>query len=248
MVGAGDGAGVTRRLVVESPVAAPTFALRPDQAHYLLRVLRMTDGDEVDLVGPDGSTWRGTLDTTDPPHVCALTQVRAAAVDAPPAVLVAALLKQNRWETLVEKATELGATALLPVQAERSVVKVPAAKADAKRSRWQRIADGATRQSEQHRRIEVLAPTSLAGALRETAGHVQLWLDERAPNAKWPAVPASSGIALFVGPEGGWAPSERAVLEEGGAQPVGLGPGILRAETAAIAALTAVRLRRSGLL
>lgn len=238
---------MTRRLVVENAVSGPTFALEADQAHYLLRVLRMTPGDEVDLVAPDGSTWRGTLDTTDAPCLRALEQV-AEARPTPPTVLVAALLKQNRWETLIEKATELGATVIQPVDAARSVVRVPATKVEAKCGRWQRIADGATRQSEQGHRIEVRAPVTLEAALRETDALIRVWLDERTPEAQWPHLSADAGVALFVGPEGGWAPEERAGLQESGALPTGLGPGILRAETAAITALAAVRLRRAGLL
>ncbi len=159
-------------------------------------------------------------------------------------VLVPALFKFDRFEWLMEKATELGVARIHPFEAIRTERGL--AEAAAKRSaRWERIGVEASQQSRRNRLPEIEAVATLAEALAVGAD-VRLFLDE--DSAAVPMirrVPArrtvKDTIALLVGPEGGWVPEERAKAVTAGWAPVSLGHTVLRAETAAIAGLAVVK-------
>jgi 16S rRNA (uracil1498-N3)-methyltransferase len=155
-------------------------------------------------------------------------------------VVLAALIKFERFEWIVEKATELGAETLIPVNAGRSEKGLD--KAAAKRvERWRRIAVESSQQSRRARLPEVCPCVSFAQALN-TAGRYRYFLEEE-PGAPpllsvLPEVrSADDRVCLLAGPEGGWTGEERKAASSGGWQPVSLGPQILRTETAVIAAL-----------
>jgi 16S rRNA (uracil1498-N3)-methyltransferase len=161
-----------------------------------------------------------------------------------PVVLLAALLKASRWEWMIEKAAELGATRVVPVQADRCVVQVPPRKAAAKLERWGRIGAAAARQSQQMQAPVFNAPASLRDALTQVEGCALVRLDF-AGDPETLVEAARGPIALIVGPEGGFTDAERTLLIEHGARAASLGAAVLRAETAAVAALAAVRLHRT---
>jgi 16S rRNA (uracil1498-N3)-methyltransferase len=155
--------------------------------------------------------------------------------------LYLALIKFERFEWAVEKATELGVTRVVPVQAQRSERGLDAG-ARKRVERWRRIAQEASEQSRRLRPPQIDDPARLDGALADAAEY-RIWLDERpgAP-ALLKAFPAGSGVAvsLAVGPEGGWAEGEREQFRAAGWTGTSLGPAILRAETAVCAALAVV--------
>ncbi len=238
-----------RRIVLAEPPNDDTgdVALDDDAAHYVTRVLRLRDGEHVEaLSARTGRAWRGVLRWRDgAPWLC-----ERALIDTPlaaPLVLIAALIKGTRWDGLLEKATELGASDVRPFEAQRSVVQVPPHKVDDRTQRWQRICDGAARQCGRIAPIRVHPPTALADALAAVEGTV-LVCDEAAAGTTWPRLGANEPTTVVVGPEGGFTDDERRALSRAGAITVGLGSFVLRAETAATAALTAVRLQRDGLL
>lgn len=159
--------------------------------------------------------------------------------------LCASLIRFERFEWMVEKATELGVEALVPVSAERSERGL--AEAARKRvGRWRKIA----RESSQQARRVTLPEIREPRTLREIAARAftYRYVLEEQPGAPplWNAVPdqplrrSSDLVAILMGPEGGWSDGERAELAASGWQPVWLGPQILRAETAAISALAIV--------
>lgn len=159
------------------------------------------------------------------------------------AVLYAALVKFDRFEWIVEKATELGAAGIVPFEAERSERGL--ARAAGKRSeRWRRIAREASQQSRRDTLPEVLPPAAFEACLADAARY-RYFLDEEpsAPPlaAVLPEPPArrrTDRVALLTGPEGGWTPAERERAAGAGWMPVSLGQQILRAETAALAGLS----------
>jgi 16S rRNA (uracil1498-N3)-methyltransferase len=155
-------------------------------------------------------------------------------------LLYAALLKFDRFEWLIEKATELGAGRLAPVVTARTEAGLERA-ALKRLSRWNRIAEESGQQCRRLRAMTVDAPLELASALRAT--HAQrVLLDENgaAPLLAILRLPPGE-IALLTGPEGGWTPSERAAAHDAGWIPAALGEQILRAETAALAALSLIQ-------
>jgi 16S rRNA (uracil1498-N3)-methyltransferase len=156
-----------------------------------------------------------------------------------PLTVLIALIKFERLETVIEKATELGATEIVLVKAERSEKGLEQA-APKRMARWQRIAMEASQQSRRAKLPEISGPVTLRKALEFEASY-RLFLDEeRTGRPLLDVVDRGDTTALLVGPEGGWPDHERESIAAAGWTPVSLGPLILRAETAAIAALAMV--------
>jgi 16S rRNA (uracil1498-N3)-methyltransferase len=157
-----------------------------------------------------------------------------------PLTVLIALIKFERLETVIEKATELGATEIRLVKAERSEKGLDQA-VPKRMARWNRIANEASQQSRRNRLPEITGPVPLRTAVEFAAEH-RLFLDEeRTGLPLLDVVSRRAPAALLIGPEGGWPDHERETIGSAGWSPVTLGPLILRAETAAIAALAAIQ-------
>jgi 16S rRNA (uracil1498-N3)-methyltransferase len=157
-------------------------------------------------------------------------------------ILLAALVKFDRFEWMLEKATELGVESIIPVQTDRSEKGLERA-AEKRLERWRRIVLESSQQARRLRRPDVHGPRPLAEALLWQGGFRYV-LDEAPGSPPLLAVLPEPGtrapadtVALLVGPEGGWTQAERVASRQAGWQAVSLGPLVLRAETAAIAAL-----------
>jgi 16S rRNA (uracil1498-N3)-methyltransferase len=170
-------------------------------------------------------------------------------IDTPPPpvriALCAALIKFDRFEWIVEKATELGVESILPVEAARTEKGLFAASGK-RAERWRRIARESAQQSRRATIPEILPAVRLSSALSQDADY-RYFLDEAAAPPFLGALPAtphsSDRVAVLLGPEGGWTDEERRLAIDAAWRAVSLGPQILRAETAAAAAtavLTAV--------
>jgi 16S rRNA (uracil1498-N3)-methyltransferase len=216
--------------------------LTGDDARHLACVLRAQAGQiyeisdnrcaylaEIAAIGPRSVAFRILDPLPSPPP-------------SPEITLFAALIKFDRFEWLVEKATELGVACIVPVDAERAEKGLAAAAAK-RTARWRKIARESSQQSRRLSVPEVTAPETFAAAaadpsrfryfLEEQPGAGTL-LDALPPAA---ARTAQDAIAILTGPEGGWADRERALAATAGWQPVSLGGNVLRAETAVLAAL-----------
>lgn len=238
-----------RTLTVDRELSEAPFVLGDQNAHYVGRVLRLAEGTQLRLVDSAGRVWMATL---------AFLDARATLIDAvplpsghgsAPLLLLAALIKGSRWDYTLEKATELGVDVIIPFEARRSVVRIPESKRAGRRERWQRICDSAIRQCERPGRAIVVECGSLGDALHAAAkdGARLIAFNERAPLTPWPAE-LDGPIALVIGPEGGFEDAEIAQLAKAGAHFAGLGPSVVRAETAAAAAVATVRVVRAGLV
>jgi 16S rRNA (uracil1498-N3)-methyltransferase len=158
-------------------------------------------------------------------------------------ILCAAIVKFDHFEWMIEKATELGAARIVPVVAARTEKGLDRA-AHKRLERWRRIGMEASQQSRRAHLPEVSEPVNLTEALAISATH-RYALDE---NPAAPPLAAAlpprrnpgDSVALLIGPEGGWTEEEREEFTSAGWRPVSLGPLILRAETAAIAALAVI--------
>jgi len=232
---------MARRRFLVDQVHDDTAEIRGDDARHLARVLRAEPGQQYEI--SDGANIYLA-------EISAVGKDRVAfrlieALETPPAPvhlkLVAALIKFDRFEWLVEKATEMGAAAILPVNAARSERGLLKA-AEKRAGRWRRIAHESSQQARRVRPPEFGEPQELSAALLVLSGD-GYFLDEKPGAPPLLAVlppPAqrhrSDSIALATGPEGGWTDTERARAVASGWKPVSLGPLILRAETAAILA------------
>jgi 16S rRNA (uracil1498-N3)-methyltransferase len=227
------------RLFVPHDLSAGSdLALDHGQSHYLASVMRQGLGDELLLFNGRDGEWRATVTAVTKRAVAVRAQVLARPqVVGPDLDLVIALVKRGRLETIVEKAAELGARRIRLLVTERT---------NADRARVERLTAIAVEAAEQTGRLDapqVLDPLKLEKLIAGwDAGRRLLFCDE-AGDAK-PALEALSGQpggpwAVLIGPEGGFSPAERDRLRAlPFAVPASLGPRILRADTAAISALT----------
>lgn len=213
-----------------------------DEARHLARVLRAEAGQRYEI--SDNQTA----------YLAEIVEARGGRVvfrvieplDSPEApvriALCAALVKFDRFEWMVEKATELGVERILPVETLRSE-KGLADAARKRMERWVRIARESSQQSRRLRMPEILPPVRLEHSLAEAANYRYFLEEDQAlPLSRLlPAVrTASDRVALLVGPEGGWTDAERQAAHAAGWQAASLAPQVLRAETAATAAIAIV--------
>jgi 16S rRNA (uracil1498-N3)-methyltransferase len=220
----------------------------PD-AEHLVRVLRVEPGQRFE-VSDNRNVYLAEVETARKSVVEFRIVEPIASKPAPlPLTLMAALFKFDHFEWMIEKATELGVSAIQPVEAVRTERGL--AQASVKRSlRWERIALEASQQSRRDHLPRIERAIPFAKSLQATADY-RLLLDE-SPNAPpiLRCLPADRTtrphIALLLGPEGGWSDEERAEAIAAGWQSCSLGSTILRAETAAIAALAVVEAWAAG--
>lgn len=231
-----------RRFFVEE-VRNGTAEISGDDARHLTRVLRVEAGQRYEI-SDNRHVYLAEVEAARKEHV-KFRALEKLPEQAPTVrlVLCAALIKFDHFEWMIEKATELGVSEIVPVETIRSERGLERA-AHKRLDRWRRIALEASQQSRRARLPEVADPESFEAALAREAKY-RFVLDED-PSAKplQAALPAqrdtSDTVALLVGPEGGWTGAEREHFTPAGWTPVSMGPLILRAETAALAALAVV--------
>ncbi len=218
------------------------FSLGAEQSHYLSNVMRLKPGGRVLLFNGRDGEWSAAVETVSKRQVTVRPETLTRDQDTvPDLTLLFAPVKRARLDFLVQKATELGVSALRPVFTRRTIVS---------RVNQDRLTANVIEAAEQCGRLtvpEVLEPVALsdlAAGWDERAGRL-LFCDEAGAEAGVkPALAALNGLgggpwSVLIGPEGGFAPEERAVLLKlPGLVRASLGPRIMRADTAAIAALT----------
>ena len=226
------------RLFVTAPLAVgATLSLDRAQAHHVGHVLRLRAGAAVDLFNGVDGEWRAVL--TEPTRVEVQTRLRPQVEEGGPALLFAPI-KRPRLDWLLEKAVELGVGHLLPVVTERTVVRPESS---------ERLRRRLIEAAEQCGRLSVppiAEPRPLLATVDVLAGAGRLaFADEGGDATPIGDLLRDEPVTGFlIGPEGGFAPSERAALRaRDRIRPVSLGPLILRAETAALYALCAYTAR-----
>ncbi len=213
-------------------------------AEHLARVLRVEPGQRFEL-SDNQNLYLAEIEAVRKSLVCfRVLEHLPAPPSLVPITLLPALFKFDRFEWLVEKVTELGVTVIQPWEAVRTERGL--AQASAKRlPRWRKIALESSQQS-RRARLPLIEPVLKFAAALQSVAEVRLLLDEDPAAQPLLAVlpsdrPVTSRIALLLGPEGGFTDSERAAAIAAHWLPCSLGPTILRAETAAIAALAIAR-------
>lgn len=229
---------MTRRRWIADQVSGNRATLVGEHAAHLARVLRAQAGQEFDIAA-EGVLRRGRIVSVRPERVEFELGEELAAPPAAHVTLALAIFKFDRMEWAIEKCTELGVARIVPFSARRSEPHLAAAAAK-RVERWRRIAREA---AEQARR---LAPPEIADSVKlrdvlALPGKLRILLSEAetAVSLREVCGPASS-MTLAIGPEGGWTNEELQAFAEVGWKSASLGPSILRAETAAIAAVAVV--------
>ena len=209
-------------------------------ALHIAKALRMRPGEALTLCDGKGTDFEGVLETvTDRQVTVRITASRPSQAEPTLAVtLYQGLPKGDKMDWIVQKAVELGVTAVVPVATRRSVARLEG-KADKKQERWQRIAAEAAGQCGRGMLPSVERPLSWSQALSCLSGEPALVFYEGGGRPLRELVPPSTRrLSVFVGPEGGFDPEEIDAIRRQGGGVATLGPRILRCETAPLAALT----------
>lgn len=226
------------------------LTLSGEEARHCTQVLRCNVGEAVVVFDGAGREAGGSIESIDGGEVVVATRTRSS-TEQPPAALTLcqAVPKGKNMDLIVQKATELGVTRIVPLLSDRTVVRLDSDEVDKKRAKWQRVALEACKQCGQNWLPEVAAPVPVADFLKGSgAAGSELSLiaaiDDRARSLKEILAdgegdggpPASASI--MIGPEGDFTPAELDAAFNAGFQPMSLGPIVLRSETAAIYSLS----------
>jgi 16S rRNA (uracil1498-N3)-methyltransferase len=244
---------MTRRRWIAENWDEVTATLAGAQAVHMIRVLRTQPGEEVDVVA-GGKVFHSVVASISDDGPGGTPEVRftlVAEVESEPGMpvtVVMSIFKFDHMEWAIEKATELGVAAIVPVIARRTEKHLALA-AMKRVERWRRIAHEASQQSRRSDVPMVHDPAKLVDRVKADSRSKRIVLAEQERSAtlrgalEEAIVVAGTEIPeleIAIGPEGGWAPDEEMLFDANGWQAVSLGPRILRAETAAIAALAVV--------
>ncbi|MGQ9573631.1 MAG: 16S rRNA (uracil(1498)-N(3))-methyltransferase [Dehalococcoidia bacterium] len=233
-----------RFFVPPEAIVGQEARLGAELARRMARVLRLRPGDHVLLLNNAGREFEVELTalTTRAGHALILASREGAGEPNFRLVLYQALIKGQRFDWVLEKGTELGVAAFVPVVSSRSVVR-PIEATAARRERWRRVIVEAAEQSGRSRLPEISPPLPFADACASAGGlRILPWEGESAASLSdvLAAERPVDAVSLFIGPEGGFPPEEVELARQQGVRTVSLGRRILRAETAAIAAAALV--------
>jgi 16S rRNA (uracil1498-N3)-methyltransferase len=244
---------LTRVYVEAALTPGSVVELAPDTASHVAKVLRARLGDELILFNGDGHEFNGAIDAVRGSRVSAsVGEGRQVDRESPLAItLVQCVPRGDRMDFIVQKATELGVSRIVPVLSQRSVVRLDAGQAESKAIHWRAVAVSACEQCGRNRLPSIDAAQPLLNYLGNSTPMQGPRLVFAADAASSPAhTERDSGLNLHiasaeiaVGPEGGFAADELEAFRVLGFSQVGLGPRILRTETAAIAAVVWLQAR-----
>jgi len=239
-----------RYFVKTSQIVDNQVTITGDDVHHITNVMRATVGEQLLVCTDERQTFLVAVETMNKTEIIArIVAPKEEDVEMPIMVAIAqGITKGDKFDLVVQKATECGAATFIPVAMKRSVAKIDASKAAKKVERWQKIALEAARQA--HRQIvpEVVEPIDMKGLVALATDYdVCLFayetFDATSRTRLATVVDDLSGgerVLVLIGPEGGFDATEVALLESDGFLPIGLGPRILRTETAPIYVMAAL--------
>jgi 16S rRNA (uracil1498-N3)-methyltransferase len=208
-----------------------------------MRVLRLRDGDSLTLFDGRGGEYGARISglRKDSVQVDVLEHREAERESALNLTLAQGISRGERMDWVMQKATELGVTRIIPVITERTMVKLDERQSEKKLQHWRGIAIAACEQCGRNRVPEVAAPIAYYDVIRAIEPGATRILLSPAGTLRASELPRSHHIAMLIGPEGGLSENEQDAAVAAGFQQVRMGPRVLRTETAAIAALTVLQ-------
>jgi len=230
-------------------IAGDSAILLPEQAHHLRNVLRLSAGDAVELFDGEGHRYSGVVEQLGP-EVRIGRIVKHHSIGGPPPQLVVAagLIKQDRFEWMLEKATELGVDEFVLLTTRRSNIRIPEDRLVARLQRWHRITREAARQCGRTGVPTIRRPIDAAAffGMESASACAKFFFLEGAGEQLAPRLGGCRRAILCIGPEGGWDTDEVAAARQAGFEVCGLGSRMLRAETAALAAVAVFQFLLAG--
>ena len=228
------------------PALGATFELPPEAAHHAQRVLRLRENDPVQLFDGEGNALDASISEISGKRVV-LNRLQSCASERPSPlriVLAQAMCSSEKMDWVVQKATELGAAEIQPVQTQRSVAKLTGERIARRAAHWRSVAIAACEQCGRNRLPQIHAPHEFSAwlaAMRSTPGAKFMLLPEGSTALHEQPTPLEV-VTLLIGPEGGFSADEAQLARQVGFIPIRLGTRILRTETAAIAGITALQI------
>jgi 16S rRNA (uracil1498-N3)-methyltransferase len=230
---------------------ATTVTLTGDEAHHVVQVLRIRSGERVSVLNGVGDEF--LCDVADASRKSVQLRIAIHQHSAAPAcavTLIQGIPKGKIIESIIQKATELGVSRVVPLLSERVITHLDNDSAEDKRDKWQRVAIEACKQCGQRWLPKIDAPITtkdllaraekfdftLVGSLEQDARHLRHYFEDfvRRENR------APKSVAIWIGPEGDLSPDELNATKKSGAHPITFGPLVLRSETAATYALSII--------
>lgn len=234
------------RFYVPGPLELGQSLLLPDHvAHQIGRVLRLHPGDHIVLFDGSESDFIAEIVVLRPRETWVQIQVvqPSRPIPPPPLTLFQSLLRHDHFDLVIQKATELGVRRIIPLRARHSVVQLAEDALQQRLHRWQKIVTEASEQCGRGVLPVIEQPCTVDQAVEVLQGEQLFVFSETAPAHQILRVPLppDKPVALAIGPEGGWHRAELARFAQANATFYSLGPLILRAETAALAAIVRVQ-------
>jgi len=234
------------RVYVEAPLTAgERVELQGNAANHIARVLRLGAGDPLTLFDGRGGEYAARIAELRGAKVAAdVSEHRAIERESKlELTLLQGIARGDRMDTIVQKATELGVTRIVPVATERSVVKLARDTAHRKHAHWLAIAIAACEQCGRNRLPQIAQPQAFVDAARANTlpSQLRLMLAPGAHATLLTIASAAASIALLIGPEGGLSALETEIAARAGFMACSVGPRILRTETASLAAIAALQ-------
>ncbi|MGH8149116.1 MAG: 16S rRNA (uracil(1498)-N(3))-methyltransferase [Steroidobacteraceae bacterium] len=233
------------RIHIDEPLGQSSrVTLRGAAANHVRQVLRLGPADEIVVFDGRGGEYAARIDELRKDTLLiAVGEHRLIERESPLAVTLAqGVSRGERMDLVVQKATELGVRRIAPLLTERTVVRLDAKQADAKRRHWRGIAIAACEQCGRNIVPQIALPVTLTAFLSSLEPDaVRVLLSPAGGSKVSDLEPTDAPLTLLIGPEGGLCESEQRVAIEAGFRVVNLGPRVLRTETAAIAALAAIQ-------
>ena len=221
------------------------LALPERAANHLARVLRLREGDACVLFNGDGHDYAARLLSASKREVRVEVLSASKVENESPLriVLLQGIARGEKMDLVLQKATELGVDAIVPVSGERTEVRLDAERAQKRLAHWCSVVESACEQSGRARVPVVAAPAALEAAARALHGDgLRLVLDPQGEQRLQDlAMTAGGSVWLAIGPEGGWSSRDRGILHAAGFDGLRLGPRVLRTETAGLAAIAALQ-------
>lgn len=232
------------RLFCDFPLAIGENIELPKDAARHIMVLRLSAGDTLTLFNGLGGEYQARITRIDRQRVTTeIVSHSSREAELPYRITLAqGIPEATKMDWIIEKSVELGVSDIIPLAAQRSVVRLNNDRAEKRLSRWQAIAISAAQQCGRNRLPHIASPVGTGEYLRQTTPSPRILFSPRATEtlSEWARHQKPQNITLLIGPEGGFSPEEENMAEQQGVTFLSMGPRILRTETAGLAAVAAI--------
>lgn len=229
---------IPRVYTTQALTPGTTLELEEGPSHHLVKVLRMTEGRELRVFNGDHHEYRAFINSCSK-KVATITVDSVANITQPSPLLTelaVGLSKGDRFDFIIQKATELGVNRIVPLLTERSEVKLNHERTQKKHVSWQQIAISACEQCQRNDIPEIVLPKTLEDFVEQCDSDARFVLHHRSEE-RLGSESSPQSATLLIGPEGGLSDDEILTAERAGFKPLTIGPRVMRTETAPIAAL-----------